>query len=124
VAGLLAGKALIVLKESLEEILRIAGISGQGGSSRISTWARACERSPREPMCQQGINGFGNYVVARAGFDRNSTAAFNNVPSLGTFYVVADTSYTHHLVWNVRVDLKPGVNSITLDERNTTPIDR
>jgi hypothetical protein len=93
VAGLLAGKALIVLKESLEEILRIAGISGQGGSSRISTWARACERSPREPICQQGINGFGNYVVARKGFDRN-------------------------------VDLKPGVNSITLDERNTTPIDR
>ena len=43
---------------------------------------------------------------------------------LGTFYVVADTSYTHHLVWNVRVDLKPGANSITLDERNTTPIDR
>lgn len=124
VAGLLAGKALIVLKESLEEILRSAGISSQGGSSRISTWARACERSPREPICQQGINGLGNYVAARAGFDRNGTAAFNNVPSLGTFYVVADTSYTHHLVWNVRVDLKPGANSIILDERNTTPTDR
>jgi hypothetical protein len=112
------------LKENLEDVLGRAGISAQGGSSRISTWTRACERSQREPICQQGANGFGNYVVARAGFDRNGMAAFNNVPSLGTFYIVADTSYTHHLVWNVRVDLKPGTNSITLDERNTTPIDR
>jgi hypothetical protein len=123
-ANLLAGKALLVLKESLEEVLGKAGISAQAGSSRISTWTRACERSQREPICQQGANGFRNDIIARAGFDRNGTAAFNNVPSLGTFYIVVDTSYTHHLVWNVRVDLKPGTNSITLDERNTTPINR
>jgi hypothetical protein len=63
-------------------------------------------------------------MVAKAGFDANGTAVFNNVPSSGTFYVVADTSYTHHLLWNIKVELKPDTNAITLDERNKTPIDK
>src|SRR5713226_8006667 len=121
---LLAGKALIVLKDNLENVLASAGIRAQGGSSRVSAWAHACERSAREPICQQGVNSLGNYVVARTGFDGNGAAIFNNVPSSGTFYVVADTSYTHHLLWNLKVELKPGANAITLDERNTTLIDQ
>ena len=71
-----------------------------------------------------GASSLGNYVVARGGFDKNGMAIFNNVPSSGTFYVVADTSYTHHLLWNLKVELKPGANAITFDERNTTPINR
>jgi hypothetical protein len=123
VTSLLAGKALVVLKDNLENVLASAGISAQGGS-RVSAWAHACERSAREPICQQGVNGLAKYGVARTGFDGNGTAIFNNVPSSGTFYVVADTSYTHHLLWNLKVELKPGANAITLDERNTTSIDR
>jgi hypothetical protein len=63
-------------------------------------------------------------MVAKTGFDANGTAIFNNVPSSGTFYVVADTSSTHQLLWNIKVELKPDTNAIVLDERNTTPIDR
>ena len=73
---------------------------------------------------RQGAKSLGNYMVAKTGFDANGTAIFNNVPSSGTFYVVADTSYTHHLLWNIKVELRPGANAITLDERNTTPIDK
>jgi len=62
--------------------------------------------------------------VAKTGFDANGTATFTNVPSTGTFYLLAETAREHHLIWNVRVDLKPGANSIKLDESNTTPIDR
>jgi hypothetical protein len=124
VAGLLAGKPLLVLRENLEDVLAKVGISAQAGSTRISTWARACERGPREAMCQQGVIGMGVFIVAKAGLDGKGAATFSNIPSLGTFYAVADTSLTHHLIWNVRVDLKPGANSITLDEHNTTPIDR
>src|SRR2546425_61702 len=57
VTSLLAGKALVVLKDNLENVLASAGISAQGGSSRVSAWAHACERSAREPICQQGVNG-------------------------------------------------------------------
>lgn len=124
VANLLAGKALVVLKDSLENVLAQSGVSAQGRSSRVSAWAHACEGSARDAICQQGVNAFRNYFVAKTGFDANGTAIFPNVPSTGTFYLVVDTSRAHHLMWNVRVDLKPGANSIKLDESNTTPIDR
>ena len=124
VTALLAGKALIVLKDNLESVLASAGIRAPAGSSSVAAWSHACERSTRDPVCLQGVNSMGNYAVARTGFDASGTATFNNVPSSGTFYVVTETAYTHHLVWNLRVDLKPGANAITLDERNATPIDR
>ena len=120
VAKLLAGKTLMVLKEDLEGILTKAGINAPPPTSRISAWTGACQRSPRDPVCQQGINGLRSYVVATAIIDQNGTLVFNNIPTLGTFYVVADTSYSNHLVWNVRIDLKPGANSLTLNEQNTT----
>jgi hypothetical protein len=124
VARLLAGKPLVVLKDNLENVLASAGVSAQGRSSRVSAWAHACERAASEPLCQQGAKSLGNYMVAKTGFDANGTAIFNNVPSSGTFYVVADTSSTHQLLWNIKVELKPDTNAIVLDERNTTPIDR
>jgi len=115
---------MMVLKEDLEAILAKAGINALPATSRISTWSRACERSPRDPVCQQGLGSLRTYVAAKATFDQTGTASFSNIPTLGTFYVLADTSYSHHLVWNVRVDLKPGANSVTLDEQNITPIER
>ncbi|HEY3838314.1 MAG TPA: hypothetical protein VGL72_17165 [Bryobacteraceae bacterium] len=124
VANLLAGKTMMVLKEDLESILAKAGITAAAPASRISTWTHACERSPRDPICQQGMTGLRTYLVARATFDQNGIAAFNNIPTLGAFYVVADTAYSHHLLWNVRVDLKPGANSVSLDEQNSAHIER
>lgn len=124
VANLLAGKTMMVLREDLESILAKAGISAASATGRISAWTSACQRSPSGPVCQQGISGLRGYLVARATFDQHGNAAFSNIPALGTFYVVADTSYSHHLVWNVRVDLKPGANSVILDEQNTTHIER
>ncbi|MFN8007742.1 MAG: hypothetical protein U0V70_12075 [Terriglobia bacterium] len=124
VSSLLAGKALVVLKDNLENILGSVGINAPAGSSRISAWTHACEHSPRDALCQQGATSLAPYIVAKTGFDGNGVATFNNVPSSGTFFVLADTSYAHHLIWNLRVDLHPGANAIVLDERNSSPIDR
>jgi hypothetical protein len=122
VAKLLANKPLAVLRDSLENVLAAAGINPEGAMSRAAIWAHACERAASDPVCQRGVAVFGGYAVARTGFDGSGVATFNNVPSSGTFYLVADTSYTNHLLWNVRVDLKPGANMVTFDERNTTPL--
>ena len=125
VASALAGKALMVLRESLEDVFAKGGLNAQpGSSSRISTWVRGCERGAADAICQQGINALGTFVVARTGFDANGIATFNNVPSSGTFWIAADTGNTNHRFWNVRVDLKPGANALTLDERNMTTLDR
>lgn len=52
------------------------------------------------------------------------SAPFNNVPNSGTFYVVAETVSTNHHIWNLRIELRPGANSLVLDERNAVPIDK
>ena len=124
VANLLAGKPLVVLKDSLENALASAGIVAQPGGSRISAWAHGCERAQRDPICLQGVNGIAPYVVASTGFDRSGVAPFNNVPNSGTFYVVAETVSTNHHIWNLRIELRPGANSLVLDERNAVPIDK
>src|SRR6185369_4035991 len=85
VAKLLAGKALAVLRDSLENLLGAGGITPQGTTSRVAVWAHACERAAADPVCQQGLAVFGNYTVARTGFDASGVATFTNVPSSGTF---------------------------------------
>ncbi len=78
----------------------------------------------RSPLCQQGIDALRPYIVATAKLDGNGGFTFPNGRT-GTYYLVAQIPYNGlHLVWNLRVDLKPGANSVTLDQRNTTPIDR
>jgi len=123
-SSLLAGKSLVVLKDSLENVLASAGVNAQGASSRIAAWAKACERASTDPLCQKGVTSLASFVVARSTLDPTGTATFMNIPSSGTFFVVVDTAYSQHLLWNLRIDLKPGVNSVTLTENNTTPINR
>ncbi|MFY9607785.1 MAG: hypothetical protein WAU45_04120 [Blastocatellia bacterium] len=42
----------------------------------------------------------------------------------GSYYLFAVTAHNKQiLVWDLRVDLKPGANSVTLDHRNTAPLD-
>ena len=123
-SSLLAGKSLVVLKDSLENVLASAGVNAQGASSRIAAWAKACERASTDPLCQKGVTSLATFVVARSIMDPTGTATFMNIPSSGTFFVVVDTAYSQHLLWNLRIDLKPGVNSVTLTENNTTPINR
>src|SRR5882724_1010055 len=123
-SSLLSGKSLVVLKDSLENVLASAGVNAQGASSRIAAWAKACERASTDPLCQKGVTSLASFVVARSTLDPTGTATFMNIPSSGTFFVVVDTAYSQHLLWNLRIDLKPGVNSVTLTENNTTPINR
>ena len=123
-SSLLAGKSLVVLKDSLENVLASAGVNAQGASSRIAAWAKACERASTDPLCQKGVTSLASFVVARSTLDPTGTATFMNIPSSGTFFAVVDTAYSQHLLWNLRIDLKPGVNSVTLTENNTTPINR
>jgi hypothetical protein len=119
----LAGKTVLVMKDSLENILANAGWIPPGSSTRaVTAWAHACET--RNPLCQQGIEQVRPYVVASAKLDGNGAATLPNART-GTYYLVLQIQYNGlHLVWNLRVDLKPGANSVTLDQRNTTSIDR
>ena len=119
----LAGKTVLVVKDSLENILAGAGWIPPGSSATaVASWAHACEKS--NPSCQQGIDQIRPYVVASAKLDGTGGFTFPNART-GTYYLVLQIPYNGlHLLWNLRVDIKPGANSVTFDQRNTTPIDR
>ena len=118
----LAGKTVLVMKDSLENILAAGWIPPGSSTRAVTAWAHACET--RNPLCQQGIEQVRPYVVASAKLDGNGGATLPNART-GTYYLVLQIPYNGlHLVWNLRVDLKPGANSVTLDQRNTTAIDR
>ncbi|HLN99970.1 MAG TPA: hypothetical protein VK208_16045, partial [Pyrinomonadaceae bacterium] len=117
----LGGKTVLVLKESLESILAKAGFAQPGSSMRaLTAWARTCETG--SPLCKAGIDAMRPYAVASAKLDGNGAFTFTNGRA-GTFYLVLQTTYNGmHLVWDLRVDLKPGTNSVTFDQRNATPL--
>lgn len=116
----LAGLPIVILKESMESILARGGF-GQAGSpgSALAAYARACQT--RAPSCQQAIQQVTPYVLASTRLDPYGGTSFGQA-QLGTFYVVLEIRYQgQHLLWNVRVDMKPGTNVLTLDQRNASP---
>jgi len=52
----------------------------------------------------------------------NGNVSFANVPAQ-TMWLVAIVPYgAQHFVWNVRVDVRAGTNSITFDQRNLAAV--
>ena len=115
-----AGQIITLWKDSWENVLRKVGIRPPPGTSAIKTWLNACASG--QPICQQVIASVGPYAVANAKFGPGRQAQFTAVPP-GTYYVFAAARYNNQpFLWDLRVDLKPGANTVKVEERNSTPI--
>ncbi len=89
--------------------------------SPLAAWAYAC--TTQSPVCQQALYDARPNSVAEAKMDQNARATLPGVPA-GTYYLFAVAAYNKQLlVWDLRVDLKPGANSVILDQRNVAPLD-
>lgn len=61
-------------------------------------------------------------TVAETRIDANGKAAFPGVAP-GSYYLMGSTfAQGQMLLWNVKVELRAGANSILLDQRNATPV--
>jgi hypothetical protein len=121
----LAGKTFVLFKESFAGFLRRTGkFQGPPGSVRVAplaAWLYACQT--QSPVCQQALYEARPNAVGEAKADLNGKATLPGVPA-GTYYLFAIAPYNKQaLVWDLRVDLKPGANSVTLDQRNVAPLD-
>lgn len=117
----LAGVSFIVAKESLESVLRKAGLQPSPGGSAIKLWLTACET--KQQLCQQGMSRLTAVEVGRVKFDAKGKAQLPALPP-GTYYLVGSIMYDDRpMVWDLKIDLKPGPNSVILDQRNAAPID-
>lgn len=79
-------------------------------------WDLACQKAL--PQCAQALAVLRPYMAAVVRMDASGNATFAGVPA-GSYYVFG-TTHANRLAlgWDVRVDLRPGANSLVLDQRN------
>lgn len=115
-----AGRGITLWKESWENIIRKAGVRPPPGTSAIKVWLNACAGG--QPLCQQVAASAEPYAVANARFGAGRQAQLQAVPP-GIYYVFAVSRYNNQLfLWDLKVELKPGPNAVTLNQRNSTPV--
>lgn len=76
----------------------------------------------RTPECQKVLDAVNANAISAARADANGTATLPGVPP-GTYYLMISARYNNQsLIWGQSVQLKPGPNSLKLDQTNATPI--
>jgi len=112
----LAGAPVPFLKESAEDVLRKDGFVNPGGKSALALWAEACKTG--SPNCAKGTQAIQRARVNAAKFDANGRVGFANVP-IGTYWAVTEIRYNNKFyVWNLRIDVRPGSNALSLNQNN------
>jgi hypothetical protein len=87
----------------------------------LRIWATACFTS--SPLCNGVMSEIQGHMVGVAKMDATGRATFQAVPP-GSYYVAALTALNQQpVVWDLRVDIKSGANSVSLDQGNTAAID-
>ena len=116
----LAAKPCTLLRDSLANIVTSAGVSVPSGTSPYKALALACGN--RTPDCQKIMDAIKANAVSAVRAETNGNATFNGIAP-GTYYLMISTRYNNQgLVWSQAVQIAPGSNSITLDQRNATPV--
>ena len=116
----LAGSKFIVLKSSIDVALATRGYRPPPGMSIYKSWLSACQSNA--PGCAQGLKGVQSDSLGVLNINAEGKA---QTPALaaGTYYLFGSARRGNQpVMWNVRVDLKPGTNSVTLDQRNAVAL--
>ena len=107
---------LLKLSFKRNNVLMKNGMQAPAGKTPMQGWDLACQKVL--PQCMQALAGLQPYIAAVVKPDPSGKATFLGVPA-GSYYVFGTTHANHlALSWDVRVDLKPGTNSLVLDQTN------
>ena len=72
--------------------------------------------------CKQVLSAVAAYSAGTVKVDADGNATFPAVAA-GTYYVYGAVQYNKQpLLYDLRIDLRSGTNSVTLGERNATPV--
>jgi hypothetical protein len=116
----LAGRPYILLRESYADALAKGGVVVPPGTSAYKYAGAAC--AGRTPDCQKVSDAIKVSAASAVRADANGSGTFPGVPP-GTYYLMISARFNNQsLVWGQAVQLKPGQNSITLDQSTAIPI--
>ena len=120
VANPLAGHPYVLLRDTYASALARAGITVPAGMSPYKYVGTAC--ASRTPDCQKSIEAIKAAAASSVRADSNGNGTFPGVAP-GSYHLMISTRYNNQaLMWDQAVQLKAGPNSVTLDQRNATPI--
>jgi hypothetical protein len=116
----LAGHPYILLRESYPDVIAKSGVTVPPGVSPYKFVGMACVN--RTPDCQKGNDAVKANAISAIRADANGSGTLPGVPP-GTYYLMISTRYNNQpLIWGQAVQLKPGANTIKLDQSNATPL--
>ena len=119
-ANPLAAKPYTLLRDSFATIVQNAGVTIPPGSSAYKAFALACANP--SPSCQKIVDGLKADAASAVRADANGSATFPGVTP-GTYYLMISATYNQQgLTWGQQVQLKPGANTIKLDQSNATAL--
>jgi hypothetical protein len=117
----LVAQGFFLLKDSMDDALTKGGFRPPPGMSPRTGMEHA--RINNTPNLNQAVAALlANVVCGPVLTDSNGMAQFPPLHT-GTYHLVGG-NLNPRLAWNLRVDLKSGANSVTLDQRNAAPFDR
>jgi hypothetical protein len=120
-ANPLAGKTFLLLDVSLESAVTSAGLKVPAGTPVAKAVGAACANG-MSPECQLVGTAMNSHSKASGKADANGKLQFAALPA-GTYYLVGSASYNGlPILWNLKVELKPGANSVTLEQRTASPM--
>jgi hypothetical protein len=103
--------------------IRMGGNYALPGGSATAIWASSCQVPQYQIICNEEISRMGPHAAATPALINQNGRLTLPAVLPGVYYVVARTGYNNTvLVWNVRIQLRPEENTVTLDERNATRV--
>jgi hypothetical protein len=119
----LVGRNILLMKDSYDNVLRKIGAPIPPGTTpgkAMKAFAIAC-RPPAD--CKAANAAMAPYFVGRATVDSTGKAIVTPQVPPGSYFVsVAAPTTGAVLVWDVKIDLRPGENSVTLDPHNAETV--
>lgn len=114
-----------LLDKDLENILTSSGFRSEGGSSILSTFALKYVSRQLEQLRGASVTTFDKtmesvkpHIIASTTTDFGGKGQFSSVKP-GTYYLMHVGEIGRNVVlWNLKVELKAGQNSLTLDQNN------
>jgi hypothetical protein len=115
-----AGRPFILLRHSYGNALAIGGVTVPAGTSPFKYAGTACGTHSADcPKISAAIKAD---AISAVRADANGRGTFPGVPP-GTYFLMISAIYNRQpLVWEQAVQLSAGANSVTLDQRNATPL--
>jgi hypothetical protein len=118
----LANHPYVLLRDTYDGALAKAGITVTPGVSAFKYVGMACGGPTKSPDCPKILAAINASAASAIRSDANGSGTLPGVPP-GTYYLMISAVYNQQpLVWTQAVQLKPGANSITLNQGNATPL--